>query len=290
MHLLRTLFILMLILPCAAQARSLNIVASFSILGDITREVAGKDADIRILVGPAADAHVYEPTPADARAVANANLVIVNGLGFEGWMSRLLESSGYREAVAVAANGVTPLMLNGTPDPHAWQSVANTEIYTRNIRDALIKADPAHADTYRTNAARYIRELQTLDEWVRAQMQTVPPEKRRAIISHDALHYFATRYAVTFLAPRGLTTAAGEPGARDIAQLIDQIRSTHVRAIFVENMGSPRLMETLSRDAGAVIGGTLYSDALSAPDGEAPTYIAMIRHNVNAMTKAMQGN
>lgn len=278
-----------LLLPFDANAEPIAVVASFSILGDFAREVGGNLVAVKTLVGADGDAHVYEPTPADAKAIAHARLLLINGLGFEGWISRLIDSSGYKGLIIVASSGIKPLMLNGKPDPHAWPDIENAKIYVKNIRDGLIKIDPPHRQAYRTNAERYLGKLNALDIWVQKQMATVPENKRQAITSHDALRYFAARYHVTFLAPLGATTA-DEPRARDIARLIDQIRSAKVRAIFLENMSDPRLMQELAQDGGAVIGGTLYSDALSPPNGDAPDYIAMTRHNVLALTQTMQKN
>jgi zinc/manganese transport system substrate-binding protein len=272
-----------------AKAEKLRVVASFSILADMAHRVAGENASVTALVGPGGDTHVYEPSAADARAVAGADIVIVNGLGFEGWMDRLIQSSGFKGRIVVASDGIDPLMTGGVPDPHAWQSLGNGKLYVANIRDALMKADAAHAAAYEENARQYQRDLGELDLWVRDQIARVPEDKRRAITTHDALGYFAYTYHVDFIAPLGLSTS-GEVSAGGLARLIDEIRAKHVRAVFLENMTDPRLMNQLVADGGAVIGGTLYSDALSPPDGPAPTYIALFRHNVTTMTGAMMKN
>ncbi len=287
-HLLLTTLFLFL-LPLTAQAQPLKVVVTFSILADMTKNVAGEYAEVTSLVGPDGDAHVYEPTPADVRAINGADIVIVNGLGLEGWLDRLVESAGVHGRIIVASSKVTPLMVGGAPDPHAWQDVANGRRYVSVIAAALAKADPAHAEDYAKNAERYQSRLGDLDRWVLAQMALVPESKRSAITSHDALRYFANAYGVTFIAPLGLSTS-GDVSAGTVAHLIDQIRARHVRAVFLENMSDPRLLKQLVADGGAVIGGTLYSDALSPPNGPAPDYIAMFRHNVSAMVEAMGRN
>jgi zinc/manganese transport system substrate-binding protein len=280
--------LLFLLLPSPAEA-SPTIVVSFSVLADLTRNVAGSEAHIIMLVGPDSDIHAYEPAPADIRAVAGADLFIANGLGLEGWMDRLLEASSFKGTLVVASAGVTPLMVGGAPDPHAWQDVANAERYVAVIRAALMKADPPHAASYNANAARYLKKLEALDVWVRAQVALVPPAKRQAISSHDALGYFAHAYSVRFFAPLGLSTE-GDVSAGTLAGLIDQIRAKNIHAVFLENMSDPRIVQQLARDGGAVIGGTLYSDALSPSQGPAPSYITMICHNVTALVDAMRQN
>lgn len=287
-----TALLMLCLLPSFAQAAPLKIVASFSILGDMVHEVAGSDVELKTLVGPNGDAHVYEPTPADAKALASADLVIVNGFGFEGWLGRLIASSGYKGPVVAATDGIAPLAFSGeglTQDPHAWQSLANGKIYVANIRDALIKADSAHSADYKTNAARYLKKLGELDAWAKREIAALPAEKRKIITSHDAFHYFGNAYNVQFIAPLGINTES-EASATSIAGLIDQIHAQKIQALFMENIADPRLIRQLEKDGGAYVGGTLYSDALSPPDGPAPTYVAMFKHNVSELTQGMMHN
>ena len=280
-----------------AYAAKLKVVASFSILGDLVSEVAGDNIDLKVLVGSNGDAHEYQPAPADAKALAGANLVFVNGLGFEGWFERLVRSSGYNGQVVVASKGVPTLKsqedpgekLHGHNDPHAWQNIANAKVYVVNIRDALIMADKKHADEYRDNTEKYLAQLDALESWVKAEIGKVPAEKRKVISMHDAFQYFAKAYGITFLAPVGISTDA-QPSAADIARLEDQIRSQKITAVFLENMTDSRLITQLQQDAGAHIGGTLYSDALSAPGEPAPDYISMFKHNVPELTRGMMQN
>jgi len=279
----------MLIAAVMSPARAddqVNVVASFSILGDFVRNVGGERVAVTTLVGPNGDAHVYTPTPADAKKVADAKLVIVNGLGFEGWLPRLVKSSGGKAIIVTATQGIAPRELDSHEDPHAWQSVANARIYVANIRDALAKADPAGADTYKANAEAYLAKLAVLDNDVKAAVATIPGAHRKVISTHDAFGYFAAAYGIEFIAPQGVSTDS-EPSAKDIAVIITQLKLSKIPAVFLENIADPRLMRRIAAETGAKIGGTLYSDSLTAENGDAPTYIDMVRHNIKALTSAL---
>lgn len=303
-------------LPARAEEPApLKIVTSFSILADMAKNVAGARATITSLVGPDADAHVFEPGPADVAMLAEADVLIINGLGFEPWLVRLAASAKSKAKFVTASFGVNPIDLeeghhhhhghghshghshdkDGHPavpqdfDPHAWQDLRNGIIYVRNIADALAEKDPANATLYLANAESYITELKKLHEWARAEIGRLPKEKRKVITTHDAFAYFSKAYGVEFLSPAGAGTAS-DPSAEALARLVDQMRRENIRALFMENMGNPRMMETIARETGIENGGTLYSDALSAPGGPAPTYVAMFRHNVPVLIEAMQKN
>ncbi len=282
-----------------AQAQEkLKLVASFSILADLARNVGGDRVDVAMLVGPGGDAHVYTPTPADARNVAAAKLVIVNGLGFEGWLSRLVKSAGNKATVITATKGIAPRKEKAAAhghkhshghddaDPHAWQSVANAKVYIANIRDALVAADGAGAAGYRANAEAYLAKLDALDKEVREAVAKIPAERRKVISTHDAFGYFADAYGVAFIAPQGVSTEA-EATARDVARIITQIKKEKIPAVFLENVSDPRLMRRISEESGARLGGTLFSDSLTDEKGAAPTYIDMIRYNIKALTSAL---
>ncbi|HOB63136.1 MAG TPA: metal ABC transporter substrate-binding protein [Candidatus Competibacteraceae bacterium] len=303
----KTLILSLVLCASTAWAEPLRVVASFSIMGDMVKNVGGEDVVVTTLVGPDGDAHVYEPTPTDAKAVSNAQLLVVNGLHFEGWMDRLVQSAGYRGEIVVVSQGVTPRQMkeehedaahgeqhhdphhHGTIDPHAWQDLANGVIYVDNLIAALVKVDPDHAEAYRRRGAAYRAQLQDTDRWVRAQIATVPAAQRRVITSHDAFGYFSAAYGVEFLAPVGWNTE-NEPSAKDVARLIRQIKQEKTRALFVENMSDPRLIKRIAREAGGVVGGTLYSDALAPAGQTGDSYIGMFRHNVPALTAAMAQN
>ncbi|HRK95993.1 MAG TPA: metal ABC transporter substrate-binding protein [Rhodospirillales bacterium] len=277
-------------------------VASFSILADMVGEVGGERVKLTTLVGPDGDGHVYQPTPADAKAVATATIVFVNGLGFEGWMDRLVESANFTGPLVVASKGVEPLAVGGGAsgegadahaghghgeiDPHAWQSLENGKKYVRAIADALSEVDPAGAGVYRANADRYLADIEMLEQEVRASIAALPEGRRSIVTSHDAFGYFARAYGLRVLSPEGVSTES-EASAGDVAALITQIRKEAIPAVFMENITDPRLLEQIRRETGAVMGGTLYSDALSEADGPAPTYLRMFRHNVQTLTQAL---
>jgi len=284
----------------APEVSPVRAVASFSILGDLVRAVGGTRVVVSTLVGPDSDAHGFSPTPADARKLVEADIVFVNGLGLEGWFDRLIRASGTRAPVVVASAGVKPIPAQDehahgagghdhgdhAVDPHAWQSVANARIYVANIRDGLAKVDPAHADAYRDAAAAYIAELDALERTVRATIDGIAPERRRIITTHDAFGYFAAAYGLRFVAPQGVSTDS-EASPRDVAAIIRQIRQDRIPAVFLENISDPRQMEQIARESGARIGGKVYSDALSGPEGPAPTYLDMMHMNLRAFATAL---
>ena len=279
------LMVIATVFPASAQER-LKVVASFSILGDLVRNVGGTSVSVTTLVGPDSDAHVYSPTPADAKKLADARLIFINGLGFEGWLPRLVKSAGSKAAVVTATSGIAPLKLGSDADPHAWQSVANAKIYVGNIRDALAAADPASAAAFRANAETYLAKLDALDREVREAVARIPEGHRKVISTHAAFGYFAAAYGVAFIAPVGVSTES-EPSARDIAGIITQIRVAKIPAVFLENVSDARLIRRISAETGARVGGTLYSDSLTGEKGDSPTYIDMVRHNIKALTSAL---
>lgn len=286
----------LLVVPAHA-ADKIRIVASFSILGDMARQIAGDDTEVVALVGPDGDAHIFEPLPADAAKLASAKLVLVNGLGLDNWMDRLVAASGYKGPVVTLSKGVEPRTMVDTDsgsgqvvtDPHAWQDLANGVVYVTNIVDALSTADPANAGRYRAAGDRYIETLRALDGEVRSRIEKVPPAKRRVITSHDAFGYFGGAYGVEFLAPEGISTES-EPSATDLAKLIDQIKREHIKTLFVENITDPRMIDMIAKETGTQVGGALYSDALSPADGPAPHYVDMFRNNVGKLVDAMLKN
>jgi zinc/manganese transport system substrate-binding protein len=271
--------------PVRAQDR-MNVVASFSILGDFVRNVGGERVSVTTLVGPDGDVHVYTPAPADAKKIADAKLVVINGLGLEGWLPRLVQSAGSKATLVTASQGITPRRLGSDADPHAWQSVANARTYVANIRDALVAADPADAEVYRANAERYLTKLDALEREVREAVAQIPQARRKVISTHDAFGYFAAAYGIEFIAPQGVSTES-EVSARDIARIITQVRAAKIPAVFLENISDDRLMRRISTETGARIGGTLFSDSLTGEKGNAPTYIDMVRHNIKALTSAL---
>jgi zinc/manganese transport system substrate-binding protein len=270
-------------------------LVSFSILGDIVRKVGGSDVVVTSLIGPDANEHVFEPSPDQVRVLTQSQLFIVNGLGLEGWLTRLVQSAQYRGPVVIATEGITPLMstvageATPSPDPHAWQDPRNGAIYAENVMRALAGIDREHAEAYRQRFREYKAALDALDRNVRDGLEAIPAEKRQVITTHDAFAYYGKAYGVTFMAPEGLNTES-EPSAKSVAALIRQIRRQGVKALFLENISDPRLMEEIARETGATLGPPLYSDALSAPNGPAPTYIRMIEYNTAALRAGMLKN
>ncbi|MFT3850448.1 MAG: metal ABC transporter substrate-binding protein [Propionivibrio sp.] len=283
----------------AVAANEIDVVASFSILGDITQRVGGERIKVHTLVGPNADAHVYQPTPTDAKKLAVAKLVVVNGLGFEGWIDRLIKSSGYRGKVATASAGIHSLERTdaenahdhhdhgGNADPHAWQDLSNAVRYVNNIEQALIDIDPDGEPIYRANAGKFRQEIMSLDAEIRAIFKAMPSDRLKVVTTHDAFGYFGRAYGIDFIAPIGVNTDA-EPSAADIGRIIKQIRRDRIPAVFIESISDSRLLERIRQESGARIGGTLYSDALSKNDGPAATYLGMMRHNAHTLANALK--
>jgi zinc/manganese transport system substrate-binding protein len=250
------------------------------------RQVGGDRVSLTTIVGPEGDAHVYQPSPADGRKIAQARLIFVNGLDFEGWLQRLIDATKTHGLIVPLGNGVKPRSNEEGLDPHAWQDVSNVRIYVEEIRDALAGVDPAGVETYEQNARAYIERLKALDEEIVKTLSAIPPERRRVVSTHDAFGYFSARYGVTFLAPQGVSTET-EASAKDIARIIDDVKDHRAPAVFLENVSDPRLAKRIAAETGARLGGTLYSDALSGARGDGATYIDMMRHNVKELSKAL---
>lgn len=280
------LSVLLLIAAPLHAAERLNVVASFSILADFVRNVGGDRINLTTLVGADSDVHVYTPAPGDAKRIAEAKLVIVNGLGLEGWLPRLVQSAGSKAQVVTASAGIAPLKLGSAADPHAWQSVPNARVYVTDIANALATSAPDDAEFFRAQAKAYLEKLETLDREVRDALSKIPPERRKVISTHDAFGYFAAEYGIQFVAPLGVSTET-EPSARDIAAIIGQIKAQKIPAVFLENISDDRLIRRIAAETGAKVGGTLISDGLTGEKGLAPTYIDMVRHNIKALTSAL---
>lgn len=280
----------MLISPLTL-AKTVDVVASFTVLADIVKQVGGDHVKVKSLVGPDGDPHTFEPTPQDSQALAQADVVFVSGLGMEGWMDRLISASGYKGTVVVASNGVNTRKMEEDgktiTDPHAWNSMHNGVIYATNVMNALIKADPDDAADIRHSGERYIQQLQKLDSWAKSEFAGVAQSKRKVLTSHDAFGYFGQRYGVTFLAPVGFSTEA-EASASDVAAIIKQLRAEHITTYFMENQTDPRLVKQIASETGAQPGGELYPEALSAASGPAPTYEAAFKHNVETLLHSMK--
>jgi zinc/manganese transport system substrate-binding protein len=280
--------------PIAAHpATPLRVVASFSILADLTRQVGGEAVSVEALVGPDGDVHVYDPRPKDLRTLLAAKVLVRNGLGLEGWMDRLTGAAGFKGKVVVAAEKVTARTMKTdsgaiATDPHAWQNPHNAILYAQAIGSGLAAANPANATSYSEANSRYAARITQTDAWIEAKLTPIPADQRRILTTHDAFGYYGARYGVEFLSAEGISTES-EPSAKQIAALVAQIRREKVRAVFIENMTSPRMAQMLARETAAVLGGTVYSDALSPPGGQAATYLDMLRHNTTLFIAAMGG-
>jgi zinc/manganese transport system substrate-binding protein len=291
------------ITPSEAKTKA---VASFSILGNLVAEIGGNRIEVTTIVGPGADAHVYEPKPTDAQAMAKADVVFVNGLGFEGFQERLIEASGFKKHLVVASRGITALETSnpqdthnaddhshehdhGVIDPHAWHDIGNAKTYIANIADGLCKEDADGCDTFKSNAQDYVARLDQLDSEIKIALSSIPADQRIVITSHDAFAYLGRAYNIRFLAPEGASTES-EASAKDVVSIIRQIRTEKARALFVENIADPRLLEQIASETALQIGGELFSDALSSESGPAPTYLDLMRHNTTLLAKAMVGS
>lgn len=283
----------------AQTKKPVQVVASFSILGDLVKQIGGDRVSVASLVGPNSDAHVYRATPQDAKTVKEADLLVVNGLGFDGFMPRLVKSSGSKARIITASNGLKPLEKpksaghghdhghdHGKHDPHAWQSMDAVKLYVANIRDGLIAADKEGEATFRTNAEKYLAELDKAKAEITALLGSIPKD-RLILTNHDAFGYFAREFGLKMEGARGLSTEA-EPSAQDIARIVRLARERKAKAVFLENVADPRIAEQLAKETGARLGGTLYSDALTDEKGPAPTYLALMRHNAKTIADALK--
>ncbi|TEA73660.1 metal ABC transporter substrate-binding protein [Pollutimonas harenae] len=302
-----------------APAKPVKVVATFSILGDMVKEIGGEYVELTTIVGPNSDAHTFEPTPADVKALADAQVLVLNGLDFEAWLPRLIQSAGFQGQQLLASQGVSVLHLNPAEqahddhgkhaeapkeadaaddhdhpqhtsdvDPHAWQSLQNGIIYAQNIREGLIKAAPAHRAYFKGRASVFIEQMKKLDAEIKLAFSEIPKNKRKVISSHDAFGYFAQAYGVHFVPLAGLSSQA-EPSAKEMAAVIDTIKQEGISGVFAENMTSSRLASQIARETGAVVGGTLYSDALDVPGQPAASYLGLITWNAGQLIYVLKG-
>lgn len=269
------------------------VIATFSILGDMVHEIAQDKVRVETLVGPDQDSHVFEPRPQDARGLGHADLVVVNGLGFEGWLDRLIEASGFQGKILVATEGISPLVFatdgGQIIDPHAWHSLINAQIYVDNIVEGLSALLPEDAPFFKARGEQYTRALRQLHYDAYQRLAAIPRDKRKVITGHQAFGYLGRDFDIAFSAPLGISTES-EPSAKGVARLIRQIREEGIQAIFVENVSNPRLMKQIASETQTNIGGVLYSDALSLPGTEADTYLKMMAFNLSSLVNAMGRN
>ncbi|ACK50277.1 periplasmic solute binding protein [Methylocella silvestris BL2] len=274
----------------AASARTLDVVASFTVLADVVQQVGGDHVRVKSLVPANGDPHEFEPSPNDAKAIKSADVTFVSGEGLESWFQRLAKAAGYNGKPVVASNGVKTQKMEEdgktVTDPHVWNTPLNVIVWTGNIEKALAAADPQDAADFKANAAKYVQELQDLNAYAHAKFDATPKDLRKVLTSHDAFGYFGKEYGVTFLSPLGLSTET-EASAAGVAKLIDQIRREKVKIYFIENSNDPRLVKQIAEATGAEPGGVLYVESLSPPDGPAPTYARMLRNSVDKIADAI---
>lgn len=275
----------------SALAKNLNVVTSFTVLADMAKQVGGEHVTVTSLVGPDGDPHSFEPSPKDSVALGKADIVIVSGLGMEGWMDRLVSASGFKGKIVVASTGVDTRSMEEDgkmiTDPHAWNSAENGALYAENIMKAFITADPQDAPAIREAGSEYITRLKLLDSWAKTRFAAIPKARRHVLTSHDAFGYFGKAYGVTFLAPVGFSTES-EASASDVAALIEQLKAEHIKTYFIENQTDPRLVQQIAKASGAQPGGELYPEALSPAGGPASTYEMAFKHNVDVIANSMK--
>jgi zinc/manganese transport system substrate-binding protein len=281
---------LALIFSNAATARTLHVVASFSILADVVKQVGGEQVIVKSLVPPDGDPHEFEPSPDDARILKEADIVFLSGEGLEVWFQRLVKASGYRGPTIIASTGIDTMSMiedgKSVTDPHVWNSARNVIVWANNIEKALSAASPEDTVNFRSNAASYAQRLEELDAYATTQVKSVPLANRKVLTSHDAFGYFSRAYGVSFVSPIGLSTES-EPSAGEVAKLIEQIKREGVKVYFIENSNDPRLVQQIALATGAKPGGKLYVESLSAVDGPAATYVALFRYNVEQIIAAI---
>jgi zinc/manganese transport system substrate-binding protein len=282
--------VLMVLSAVPASAETLKVVASFTVLADVVRQVGGDHVKVTSLVGPNGDPHEFEPSPADAKALNAAKVTFVSGEGLEGWMDRLITASGYKGKPITVSEGINTRTMEEdgktVTDPHVWNSPVNVKIWVANIEKALSAADPADAAAFKANAEKYTKKLDELDAYAHSKFDKIADNSRKVLTSHDAFGYFGREYNVSFLAPLGLSTES-EASAADVAKLIEQIKQERVKTYFFENSNDPRLVKQVATATGAKPGGELYVESLSDTKGPAPTYEKMFRYNVDQLSAAM---
>lgn len=276
----------LVLFPLKVNAERLKAVASFSILADMVQTVGGDLVETSSIVGPDSDAHTYSPTVSDARTVAQADIVFVNGLGFEGWVGDLIAASGNDAPVVIVTRDIAPLLVGGAPDPHAWNALANGQKYATAIMEGLSALDPSNAVVFEANRQAYADQMQAMLDRAKPAFAALPDNQRTIVTGHDAFGYFEAQFDLRFLAPLGISSEA-EPSAKALAQLIEQIRNESVGGLFVENITNPDLVAQIASETGLEIGGQLYSDALSEQGGPATSYLTMMEHNITTLLTAL---
>jgi ABC-type Zn uptake system ZnuABC Zn-binding protein ZnuA len=276
-----------------AQPGTLHVLAAETFLADIARNVAGDRLKVDSLLPAGLDPHEFQPAPQDAIQISQSDVLIVNGLGYETWLTKSLQDAGGQHLLVTATHGLasSPDPTGGHPDgdPHLWMDPSNVIHYVENIRDGLSQADPAGKAIYSANADAYITKLQDLDSSIRSQVAQIPPARRKLVTNHDALAYFAQAYGLQIVgAVIPSVTNEASPSAQQMDRLIDSIKRSGAPAIFLDASENPNLAGQISSATGAKLVTNLYVETLSAPDGPAPTYLAMLQHDTAAIVNALK--
>ena len=267
------------------------VVASASIFADMTAVIGGDLIEVRSIVPIGGDPHIYEPTPGDVQLVSRADLVLINGLTFEGWMNELIDNSGTRAETVTITAGISTIASEeyvNSSDPHAWMTAKNGMTYVRNIRAALQRLDPDNADVYAFNAGIYLQQLADVDQAIFRAIDSIPAAQRILITSHDAFRYYGRYYGIRVEAALGTSTDA-QVQTDDVNRLTRIIRESGVPAIFVESTINPKLIRQLATDNGVIIGGELLADSLAEPDEPGGTYLGMLTTNTATIVRALRG-
>jgi ABC-type Zn uptake system ZnuABC Zn-binding protein ZnuA len=286
----------------AGSASTRNVLAVESFLADIAQNVAGERLAVDPLIPLGLDPHGFEPTPQDVARVAEAQILIVNGAGFEEWLQEILDNAGGERLVIEASAGLAMREPRAGEevhageeepehegDPHFWLDPNQVIGYVANIRDGLSQADPEGAAIYAQNASDYTTKLKELDAWIAGQVEQIPPERRLLVTNHESFGYFADRYGFTIVGTVIASVSTGSaPSAQQIAALIETIKAKHVKAIFLETGANPELAEQIARETGARVISDLFTHSLSTPGGVAATYIDMMKYNTQTIVGALK--
>jgi ABC-type Zn uptake system ZnuABC Zn-binding protein ZnuA len=283
-----TLILLLVIAP-NINAQKLKVVSSASIFNDMVKQIAGDLVENKGIVPIGGDPHVYEPTPSDASLVSKADLILINGMTFEGWINEVIDNSGTKGKTILITEGVKPIaseQYKNSMDPHAWMDASNGLIYIKNIYNALIEADPINKGIYLKNYRAYEEKLRKLDQYIQEQINTIPKQQRILITSHDAFSYYGNKYGLKLNAIMGISTEA-DAQTSDITRVTSAIKESGVPAIFIESTINPKMIQQIAKDNGVSIGGELFADSIGGEDSEGPTYFDMLKHNTDTIVKAL---
>ncbi len=283
--------LLSLVLSNTSTAQKKVVISSASMIWDMVDNIAGDKIENRLIVPIGGDPHTYSPTPRDAQKVASSDLIFINGLTFEGWITELIENSGTKGKTITVTEGLTPIassQYKNAYDPHAWMDLAKAQTYITNILQGLIEIDPVNKGYYEENYRNYSQELKDLDAYISKRILEIPEEKRLIVTSHDAFSYYGKRYGLDVQGIIGISTES-EAQTSDIVRISNSIKSSGVPAIFVESTINPKLIKQIATDNGVAIGGSLYADSIGEKGSNGSTYLKMMKSNTDVIVDALSG-